>query len=212
MIGSDAATTCVIVCIVVEGVSISLGHIDTGTPALLKFMLEDAETAGVGEVYLAGGFNDDDHQSRAIVRDILNFLHNSSSAKLHIRMAAVLSANTDCRESDNVNVPRRQSLAMRFGPNSEPFPAKFPDKGPMLALRSSRFLTNHEHITKSRCCWAGDGSKSYIIESWPFELDSRTEVMFCQLVPTLPDEAILRLWSTSPDAEGPEFCDLIRKV
>jgi hypothetical protein len=38
------------VAIAVEGCSVCLGHIDSGTPALLLHMARDAETVGSGDV------------------------------------------------------------------------------------------------------------------------------------------------------------------
>jgi hypothetical protein len=38
------------VAIVVDGCSVSLGHIDSGTPALLMHMARDAEIIGSGDV------------------------------------------------------------------------------------------------------------------------------------------------------------------
>ena len=145
------------------------------------------------------------------VRDCLHLLQQSS-AKLHLRLAAVLTFNTAERDSDGVKVPRAQSLALRCGPREEPFQAIFLDKGPMHPLRASRFLTNHEPIDSARCCWAGDGSRSFIIPRWPLEVDSSVEMTFCAQVKSLPDEAILMLWSSAPDAEGKEFVATIRSV
>jgi len=127
-------------------------------------------------------------------------------------MAAALTYNTVERDSDGIKVPRVQSMAMRCGATEEPFPATFPDKGPMYPLRASRFLTNHEPIDSARCCWAGDGSRSFIIPRWPLEVDSRVEMTFCSQVKALPDEAILMLWSTSPEAEDKDFVPTIRAV
>ena len=145
------------------------------------------------------------------VRDCLHLLQQSP-AKLHIRLAAVLSFNTAERETDGIKVPRVHSMALRCGPTEEPFPAIFPDKGPVHPLRASRFLTNHEPIDSARCCWAGDGSRSFIIPRWPLEVDSSVEMTFCAQVKSLPDEAILMLWSTAPEAEGKDFVATIRAV
>jgi hypothetical protein len=146
-----------------------------------------------------------------IVRDCLHLLQQSP-AKLHIRMAAVLTYNTAERDSDGIKVPRVQSMAFRCGLTEEPFPATFVDKGPLHALRASRFLTNHEPIDTARCCWAGDGSRSFIVPRWPLEVDSSVEMTFCAQVKSLPDDAVLMLWSTAPEAEGSDFVATIRAV
>lgn len=46
----DIVILCDRVAIVVEGCSVSFGHIDSGTPALLLHMARDAETVGSGDV------------------------------------------------------------------------------------------------------------------------------------------------------------------
>jgi hypothetical protein len=161
--------------------------------------------------YLAGSFDDDGSQSLEVVRDCLHLLQQSP-AKLNLRLAAVLTFNTKERDSDGIKVPRVGSLALRCGSTEEPFPASFLDKGPLFPLRASRFLTNHEPIDAARCCWAGDGSRSFIIPRWPLEVDSSVEMTFCAQVKSLPDDAILMLWSTSPEAEDNDFVPTIRAV
>ena len=163
--------------------------------------------------YFAGSFDGDGSESLEVVRDCLHLLQQSS-AKLHIRMVAVLGYNTAERDVDGcpIKVPRVQSMAFRCGATEEPFPACFPDKGPLYPLRASRFLTNHEPIDSARCCWAGDGSRSFIVPRWPLEVDSSVEMTFCAQVKSLPDEAILMLWSTSPEAEDKSFVPTIRAV
>jgi hypothetical protein len=44
------------------------------------------------------------------------------------------------------------------------------------------------------------------------EVDSSVEMTFCAQVKSLPDEAILMLWSTSPEAEDKSFVPTIRAV
>ena len=200
IVGTPDATTCSIVVLRHSGTGVvALGHFDgsdteRGIQEMIHKVQEYSSSVnGEIELHMVGGFNDSKGYSTELCLSIL-YCFNRQPVNIHLVTACICELNTFVRS--NVNLPVIHGLAVNVK-SGDIFPANFADKGPDLALRSSRLL------------YPGSPEMLNVYESYYGVLKIGP---FCyQPVRCIDDwikfddDIILKCLSTSPEAESPDY-------
>jgi hypothetical protein len=206
-VGSQDATTCVIAVFVCKR-GCTVLHFDENTVHNEEYLRHALRLAkGGAKLYLVGGYADEQGISFCIVESLLSWLHTQQSC-FTICLAFVLGHNTRMKNvGGNLLVPVPVVAGVCVTPESDVVPALFEDRGPMLTQRMCRFITGCGTTTDLVFTATGE----FTVEPWNFSVceDERREFVSMS---SLPDEEILALTSTSPDAEGPGFPGDIRRA
>jgi len=206
VLGSEDATTCHIAVLRHTGSgATSMCHFDgSSIPEGLQTMVSivkkntaDVES-GRFEIHLVGGFLDERGNSHDVSNSVLSAICESPE-DLHLETACVTHFNTTFK--DDVPFPVIYGVACNVK-TGEIFRAKFPDKGPDLALRSARHFTGgDENIVIY-------DSETKHLTIGPFNYSNHIDV---DGILSLPNQYIRKFLSTSPEQEPEGFEDHIRE-
>ncbi|PNG62042.1 hypothetical protein TSOC_015493, partial [Tetrabaena socialis] len=173
------------------------------------------------ELYLVGSFVEATGESAATLGTLLRRLH-AAPLPLRLRLACVGPANTDGATGG----PRALSLAVRCS-DGDAAPGPFADRGPELARRFAHdvlagFVRPAEDDGEGEWEEGGEGEGAggrgsvlrWLVDTPTSRLrvpglvvrrQRPAELQACQARLALPDGALLRCSSTSPDYEPPRF-------
>ncbi|XP_067002297.1 protein N-terminal asparagine amidohydrolase [Anabrus simplex] len=205
ILGSDDATTCIIVVLRHSGSgAVAMAHLDgCGTEDCVSTLVQRVQEAALGypegrlELQLVGGFSDARNYSETLFYNIMYAFHRQL-VEIDLTLACVGELNTTVR--NNIHWPILYGVGMNVK-TGELFPATFPDKGPDQALRYARHLTGGQQVLDVYDCNLG------LLRIGPFNYDPLRGV---DLWLEQTDEFILQHLSTSPEVEPPHFVMQIR--
>uniref|UniRef100_U5ESL8 Putative asparagine amidohydrolase n=1 Tax=Corethrella appendiculata TaxID=1370023 RepID=U5ESL8_9DIPT len=205
IIGSDDATTCIIVVVRHSGSgAIALAHLDgNGTDEAVSTMVARVQELAVGypegriELQLIGGFRDTQGYAEDLFYNIMQSFHKHP-LEIDLTQACVGELNTILRSDINWPIIYGVGVNIKTG---EIFPATFPDKGPDLQLRQARNFTGGQQVLDIYDSQLG------MLRIGPFNYDPLRGV---DLWLEQSDEFILQHLSTSPEVEPPHFAMQVR--
>lgn len=213
IIGTDDTTTCMSVVLrhIKSGV-VGLGHFDgsglqEGVESMCLAILELSESLNLSgdgdssamELHIVGGFNDTRGYSRDIAMGLLRNFHRQR-APISLVTASVCELNTIVRNGINCPIIYGIGVDVKSG---KIFPAKFPNKGPDVPLRSSRTFVGHEGMFNIY------DPHAEVIRIPCFNYKP---LRGADLWLTQPDEVILNHLSTSPEVEPSHFVAHVREA
>ncbi|RUS71364.1 hypothetical protein EGW08_020873 [Elysia chlorotica] len=205
ILGSEDATTCHIMVLRHTGSgAAAMVHYDGSSVAeglqnmisIVEDLTEDMQ-AGRLEVHLVGGFVDERKNSHEVSDKVIEALCESSY-RLHLVTACITHFNTEYRNSVPFPIIYGVAFDVKAG---RLFRAKFPDKGPDMALRGAR------HCTGSKENLNIYNPQTHRLEIGPFHYDRLPNV---DLFLSLPESHIRKYLSTSPEQEPDTFCESVR--
>ncbi|KAF7279353.1 protein N-terminal asparagine amidohydrolase-like [Rhynchophorus ferrugineus] len=205
ILGSDSATTCIIVVVRHTGSgAVALAHLDgTGIDEAVCTMTQRVQELALGypegriELQLVGGYSDPNNYSEEIFFNLMNSFHKQP-VEIDLTLACVGQLNTTVRGGIAWPLVYGVGVNIKTG---EIFPATFPDKGPESSLRSAKNLTGPPEVMDVYDCNMG------LLRIGPFNYKPLRGV---DLWLEQNDEFILRHLSTSPDVEPPHFVEEMR--
>ncbi|XP_031640732.1 protein N-terminal asparagine amidohydrolase [Contarinia nasturtii] len=206
IIGSDDATTCIIVVVRHSGSgAVALAHLDgNGTDEAVSTMVHRVNALAFGypegriELQLIGGYRD---QPGGYAEDLFYTIMQSFHKlpmEIDLTQACVGELNTILRGETNWPIIYGVGVNIKTG---EIFPASFPDKGPDLQLRQARNFTGGQTVLDIYDSTAG------MLRIGPFNYDPIRGV---DLWLAQSDEFLLTHLSTSPEVEPPHFTNQVR--
>ncbi|XP_049818870.1 protein N-terminal asparagine amidohydrolase isoform X1 [Aethina tumida] len=206
ILGSDDATTCLIVVVRHSGSgAVALAHLDgCGTDEAVCTMVQRVHELAIGypegriELQLVGGFSDARNYSEELFFNVMNSFHKHPM-EIDLTLACVGELNTTIRGSIHWPIVYGIGVNVKTG---EIFPATFPDKGPDHSLRCARHLTGCD----PRVLDIYDYNMG-MLRIGPFNYEPLRGV---DLWLEQSDEFILQHLSTSPEVEPPHFVMQIR--
>ncbi|KAK6632623.1 hypothetical protein RUM43_013391 [Polyplax serrata] len=206
ILGSDDATTCIIVVLRHSGSgAVGIAHLDgVGTEEGVQSMVQRVQQLALGypegrlELQMIGGFtNNRRNYSEELFGSIMHAFHKQPM-EVDLTTACVGELNTTIRGGIHWPIIYGIGVNVKTG---EIFPATFPDKGPDPALRSARHLTGGQQVLDVYDCELG------LLRIGPFNYEPLRGV---DLWLQQSDEFILQHLSTSPEVEPPLFVTQIR--
>lgn len=210
-VGSEDATTCHIV-VLVSSSAVSVGHFDgSDTKCGLSQMINENEMLSIEgdrterkdqppiEVYIYGGFEDDQNISVKLLEDILIITANAEQ-ELQLKTMCVYSWNTCVINNKKCPIIYGVAVNIKTG---EIFPASFESKGPCEVLRHARIFGGSDEMVSIY------DSKSKVVTIGPFiyRLFRGAHTIFM-----LDDNQILQNLSTSPHCEPVDFVHVTRNA
>lgn len=225
VIASDKATTCHILAFrssSEKGPMVSLTHIDSvGYESCIRSMITEHKLFHVNneekksehngdrlnvDVYLMGGFDDDDNASRAISNFLLNLLAHIAAEQSHeitltLKLCAISSINDDGRSCP---IGRGLGISVKTG---EAFLALVDSDvaGPSPQLRSARIWSGN--ADKKLSVIHFHTSNNMVVQPFRYSPLKQMDALLA-----LPDAILIRYTSTSPDVEEADFCDSVRST
>lgn len=207
ILGSDDATTCIIVVVRHSGSgAVALAHLDgSGTDEAVYTMVQRVQELALGypegriELQLVGGFSDPSGYSENLFYNIMNTFHKHI-LEIDLTLACIGEMNTTIRE--NIQWPMIYGIGVNLK-TGEIFPASFPEKGPDQPLRYARHLTGVQQVLDIYDCHLG------LLKIGPFNYEPLRGV---DLWLEQSDDFILQHLSTSPKVEPPHFVMQIRQT
>lgn len=204
ILGTDNATTCVIVVIRHTGsgaVGITHVHCEDGVLSLIERVRELSVGFPDGrlELSLVGGFADTRNYSEGVFHSIMHAFHKQP-LEVDLVLACVGEVNTTIRGGIHWPIICGVGVNVKTG---EIFPATFLDRGPELSLRCARHLTGGHQVLDVYDCQTG------LHRIGPFNYEPLRGV---DLWLQQSDEFILQHLSTSPEVEPPHFSSMIRQT
>lgn len=205
IIGSDDATTCVIVVVRHSGSgAVALAHLDgNGTDEAVSTMVARVQELAFGypegriELQLIGGFKDTQGYAEDLFSNIMQSFHKHP-LEIDLTQACVGELNTILRGDINWPIIYGIGVNVKTG---EIFPSTFPDKGPDIQLRMARHFTGGHQVLDIYDSTVG------MLRIGPFNYDPLRGV---DLWLSQSDEFILQHLSTSPEVEPPHFALQVR--
>ncbi|XP_013787100.1 protein N-terminal asparagine amidohydrolase-like [Limulus polyphemus] len=205
VLGTDDTTTCIMVILKHTGSgAVALGNFDgcgmeQGVANMIRRVQEFSMNTPDGrlELHLVGGFLD----SRGYSEDLavrLIYTFNKQPVSIHLVTACITELNNSLR--GNINWPVIYGIGVNVK-SGEIFPATFPDKGPDVPLRSTRYFTS---------CYDMLDVYDYnlgLLRIGPFNYEPMRGV---DLWLSQSDEFILQHLSTSPEVQPPHFVLQVR--
>ncbi|XP_004932917.2 protein N-terminal asparagine amidohydrolase isoform X1 [Bombyx mandarina] len=206
IIGSDDATSCIIVVVRHSGSgAIALAHLDgSGTAEAAAAMVSRVQQLAVGypegrlELQVIGGFTDPHRYSDELFANIMLSFHRLT-VEIDLTLACCCELNT--LPGGLAPLVTGVGVDIRAG---DLFPATFPDKGPELPLRGARTITSGPHSAQVLDIY--DNAVG-MLRVGPFNYDPLRGV---DLWLEQSDEFILQHLSTTPAVEPPHFVHNIR--
>lgn len=213
VVGSDDATTCHMVAVRHPRGTVAVAHFDgsRGEEAALGAMVEkivSIEEDGEGlEVFVVGGYQPERGSKEAAKGEAeqlsLKLLDALVRHQCHFRLHLWCTGRLNTTQGPAGPRPRVYGLAVEVRSGAV-FPARFKTQEPDMPLRAaSRWMSSEQ-----RPCDLYD-HVSGTITVHPFRY---SEVDWFAFYLKLPDEVLLRNFSTSPKVEPPHFCQELRKV
>lgn len=206
IIGSDDATTCIIVIVRHSGSgAVALSHFDgSGTYEAVNMMIQKVQELAIGypegriELQLVGGYTGSSYSAK-LFYNILDAFHKLP-IEVDLTLACVGHLNTVIRNGIPWPIVYGVGVNMKTG---EIFPATFPEKGPEEYLRTARYLSSSggEEVIDIYDCNLG------MLKIGPFNYNP---LRAAELWLEQNDEFILHQLSTSPEVESPHFVSQIR--
>ncbi|XP_061715596.1 protein N-terminal asparagine amidohydrolase isoform X1 [Cydia pomonella] len=208
IIGSDDATSCIIVVVRHSGSgAVALAHLDgSGTAEAAAAMVARVQQLAVGypegrlELQLVGGFTDPHRYSDELFANIMLSFHRLS-VEIDLTLACCCELNTALGGGAPAPLVTGVGVDIRQG---DLFPATFPDKGPELPLRGARTITGGPHSAQVLDIY--DNAVG-MLRIGPFNYDPLRGV---DLWLEQSDDFILQHLSTTPAVEPPHFVHHIR--
>ncbi|XP_022830371.1 protein N-terminal asparagine amidohydrolase isoform X1 [Spodoptera litura] len=208
IIGSDDATSCIIVVIRHSGSgAVALAHLDgSGTAEAATAMVSRVQQLAVGypegrlELQLVGGFTDPHRYSDELFANIMLSFHRLS-VEIDLTLACCCELNTALGGGSAAPLVTGVGVDIRAG---DLFPATFPDKGPELPLRGARTITSGPHSGQVLDIY--DNTVG-LLRIGPFNYEPLRGV---DLWLEQSDDFILQHLSTTPAVEPPHFVHNIR--
>jgi hypothetical protein len=203
-VGSEAATTCVIA-LIVGNHGCTVLHFDEDTvhnPEYLDRALLMSHNGA--DLYLVGGYEDENGTSRGIVEALLAWLHNQNN---HFRLlvACVLKHNTKKTSDGKHSIPKITSICISAD-TLKVSPAKFESRGPMIDQRSCRCLVGNQEETVDLFDM---DTHEFTMHPFYFCLGDEMKTSFLEMG-ELSDKELLPLVSTSQYAEDIGFAENFR--
>ena len=225
VIASDKATTCHILAFrssSEKGPMVTLAHIDTvGYESCIRDMITEHKLFHIDgeekksehandrtniDVYMMGGFDDDDNASRAISNFLLNLLvqvaaEQSHEVTLTLKLCAISSINDDGRSCP---IGRGLGISVKTG---DAFLAVVDTDvaGPSPQLRSARLWSGNAGKTLSVIHF--HTSKNMVVQPFRYSPLQQMDALLA-----LPDAVLIKYTSTSPEVEEPNFCYSVRST
>ncbi|KAG4073688.1 hypothetical protein HA402_000912 [Bradysia odoriphaga] len=207
IIGSDDATTCIIVVVRHSGSgAVALAHLDgNGIDEAVSTMVDRVQNLALGypegriEVQLIGGYKDQQSYAEDLFFNIMQSFHKHP-LEIDLTQACVGELNTIVRGDLNWPIIYGIGVNIKTG---EIFPAAFTDKGPDLQLRMARNFTGGQTVLDIYDSQLG------MLRIGPFNYDPLRGV---DLWLAQTDEFLLRHLSTSPEVEPPHFAMQVRST
>jgi len=155
------------------------------------------------EIHILGGFEDTESRNISdwLIRLLGSLSHEfQSTMSMRLSTCAISSMNDDGR-----GCPMGRGFAMNLHTGTV-FLAKVEASvaGPLLALRAARLWSGGDKPRRLTLIHVASNKN---ISIQPFQYTPMPESLLA-----LPDPVLLHCTSTSPHAEEPEFCDLIRST
>lgn len=208
IIGSDDATSCIIVVVRHAGSgAVALAHLDgSGTAEAAAAMVARVQQLAVGypegrlELQLVGGFTDPHRYSDELFANIMLSFHRLS-VEIDLTMACCCELNTALGSGTASPLVTGVGVDIRAG---DLFPATFPDKGPSLPLRGARTITSGPHSGQVLDIY--DNTVG-MLRIGPYNYEPLRGV---DLWLEQSDDFILQHLSTTPAVEPPHFVHNIR--
>ncbi|XP_075978527.1 N-terminal amidohydrolase 1 isoform X2 [Anticarsia gemmatalis] len=208
IIGSDDATSCIIVVVRHSGSgAVALAHLDgSGTAEAAAAMVTRVQQLAVGypegrlELQLVGGFTDPHRYSDELFANIMLSFHRLS-VEIDLTLACCCELNTALGGGSAAPLVTGVGVDIRAG---DLFPATFPDKGPELPLRGARTITSGPHSGQVLDIY--DNTVG-MLRIGPFNYEPLRGV---DLWLEQSDDFILQHLSTTPAVEPPHFVHNIR--
>ncbi|XP_021928509.1 protein N-terminal asparagine amidohydrolase [Zootermopsis nevadensis] len=208
ILGSDDATTCIIVVLRHSGSgAVAVAHLDgAGTDEGVMNVIHRVQELALGypeghlELQLIRSlvvFSDSHNYSEGLFHSIMHSFHKQL-VEIDLTLACVGELNTTIRGGIHWPILYGVGVNVKTG---ELFPATFPDKGPDQALRGARHLTGGQQILDVYDCQLG------LLRIGPFNYDPLRGV---DLWLEQTDDFILQHLSTAPEVEPPHFVMQVR--
>lgn len=231
VIASDRATTCHILALrsssSSNGPLVSLAHIDTvGYEQCVRKMVQEhkrfhndsdeekkeEETSSCEpvsiDIYIVGGFEDEDDSSRPISNFLIHLLSRiASEDPAHLNMTLRTCAITSMND-DGFSAPIGRGLGVDVV-TGEAFLCKVDEAvaGPTPNLRSARLWSgnnnNEETLSLIHSCW----STQMFVQPFHYAALAQADALIA-----LPDPILLNYTSTSPNVEEDTFCQRVRST
>ncbi|XP_073947370.1 N-terminal amidohydrolase 1 isoform X2 [Choristoneura fumiferana] len=210
IIGSDDATSCIIVVVRHSGSgAVALAHLDgSGTAEAASAMVARVQQLATGypegrlELQLVGGFTDPHRYSDELFANIMLSFHRLS-VEIDLTLACCCELNTALNGGSAAPLVTGVGVDIRAG---DLFPATFPDKGPELPLRGARTITGGPNSSQVLDIY--DNTVG-MLRIGPFNYDPLRGV---DLWLEQSDDFILQHLSTTPAVEPPHFVHHIRST
>lgn len=207
IIGSDDATTCIIVVVRHSGSgAVALAHLDgNGIDEAVTTMVARVQELALGypegriELQLIGGFRDLQGYGEDIFSSVMQSFHKHH-LEIDLTQACVGELNTILRGDTNWPIIYGVGVNIKTG---EIFPASYPDRGPDQQLRTARNFTGAHSVLDIY------DSSMGMLRIGPFNYDPLRGV---DLWLSQSDEFLLQHLSTSPDVEPPHFAMQVRSA
>lgn len=213
VVGSDDATTCHMVVVRHPEGTVAIAHFDgsRGEEAALSTMVDkivSLEMDGEGlEVYVVGGYQPERGSKEASKGEAeqlsLKLLDALVRHDYHFRLCLWCTGSLNTTQGPGGPRPKVYGMAVEVQSGAV-FPAHFKAQEPNMPLRAaSRWMSSEQRPLDLYNHVSGT------ITIHPFRF---SEVDWFGIYLKLPDEVLLRNFSTSPKVEPPHFCQELRKV
>ncbi|CAF0728157.1 unnamed protein product [Brachionus calyciflorus] len=208
IIGSDDATTCHIILLVDESnYNCSLCHLDgSDTHGGLNQMVEslkalrtNTDDSSEFSVFLVGGFEDSNNSSQELTNQIFDALLNRSEI---FNLKLCINTKLNSIKLNNVNFPMIYGLGYEIKNKKVFMCNKFLDKGPDFLARSARHFSTNGNMN------IYDPVECKLIIR-PFSYKVYDYIPQCI---DLPENVLLKYFSTSPEQEPAHFSANLREV
>ncbi|XP_061388313.1 protein N-terminal asparagine amidohydrolase [Musca vetustissima] len=205
IIGTDDATTCIIVVVRHSGSgAVALAHFDgTGVDEAVCTMVARVQELALGypegriELQLIGGYRDPQSYGEEVFYNIMQSFHKHH-LEIDLTQACVGELNTILRGDINCPIIYGVGVNIKTG---EIFPATFPERGPDRELRDARNFMGAQTVLDIYDASLG------LLRIGPFNYDP---LRGADLWLAQTDEFLLQHLSTSPDVEPPHFTHHMR--
>jgi Protein N-terminal asparagine amidohydrolase len=213
-VGSDAATTCLVVAMRTAD-TVLFAHLNSASASaeLLQraaaLAVEACPTTPACDVWMLGSFRDVRGTSEEIVSRVVAEMHDSALVTFVLKAVCVLDENTNV----DTGAPRFTGLAFDLV-RGEAFPAKFDAIYPGKLRRCALGWLDQTlvpEVTHRDKIWDLRGHGTLHLRSFRCKLSDQF-CMFMRQALTLGDKEFLALTSTSPDFESVTYCDDVRET
>lgn len=202
-IGSDEATTCVIVVVICRKANKAwAAHYDQGSSRGDLSFKRFANCFVEPELYLVGGYAEPSNAGRDVCIHVLKMFHEQMSQTFALQLACIYNANVD-----EHGAPRSRQLAVHCD-SGKAICATFGDRGPSV---SRRLAYNHCYKGPFLLSIFDSTTDTYRLPGFVSKMPTQRIFDYSELL-LLPGDELLQCYSTSPSHESDRFVPDMRAL